>query len=105
MLFVLRRLPGLSNADLARTVGLAPQSSISRLQSLVERRLVERRKSVEHKRVLNNFLSPAGIALIDQCETEAAEIEATMLRHFGGYEREQVERLLRRCAENLDINL
>jgi DNA-binding MarR family transcriptional regulator len=105
MLFVLRRVPGLSNAELARTAGMTPQSSILTLRALVERGLIERRPSTSHKRVLNNFLTPAGFALIDQCEAEAAEIEATMLNGFGGHEREQVERLLRRCAENLGINL
>ena len=105
MLFVLRRMPGLSNADLARTAGMMPQSSILTLQTLVERGLVTRHPSVAHKRILENFLTPAGTALIEQCEAEAAEIEATMLHGFGGHEREQVERLLRRCAENLDIEL
>lgn len=103
MLFVLRRMPGLSNADLARTAGMMPQSSILTLQTLVERGLVERRPSATRKRVLDNFLTPAGATLIEQCEAEAAEIEATMLKGFGGHEREQVERLLRRCAENLGV--
>lgn len=105
MLFVLRRMPGLSNADLARTAGMMPQSSILTLRTLVERGLVERRPSRTRARVLDNHLTPAGMALIQQCEAEAAELEATMLRGFGGHEREQVERLLRRCAENLGIDL
>lgn len=104
-MFVLRRRPGLSNASLARAVGMTPQSSIMTLQSLVERALVERRPSAGHKRVLDSFLTAAGHSLIERCEAEAAEIEATMLKDFGGHEREQVERLMRRCAENLGIRL
>lgn len=105
MLFVLRRMPGLTNAELARTAGMTPQSSILTLQALVERELVERRPSTTHKRVLHNFLTPTGSALIEHCEAEAAEIEATMLQGFGGHERQQVEVFLRRCAENLGISL
>ncbi len=105
MMFVLRRLPGLSNAELARITDLTPQASILTLRMLAERDLIERRPSPAHKRVLNNFLTPAGMTLIEQCEAEAAEIEATMLRGLGGHEREQMERLLRRCAENLGVEL
>lgn len=101
MLFVLRRLPGLSNAELARRAGLTPQATILTLQLLVSRGFVERRPSASHGRKLDNFLTPTGERVIRQCEAEATELEEAMLRGLGGHARSELDALLRTCAANL----
>lgn len=105
MMFVLRRVPGLSNADLARRAGLTPQSSILTLRFLLDRGLVERQPSAKHGRTFETYLTPSGTELITRCEAEAASIEDTMLAGFTRAERAQFDLLLRRCAENLNLDL
>jgi DNA-binding MarR family transcriptional regulator len=105
MLFILRRLPGLSNADLARWAGVSPQASNLTVLELTERGLLRRRPSKENNRILRNELTARGRRLIERCETEATAIEASLLHDFTAREREQFLGFLRRGATNLGIDI
>jgi DNA-binding MarR family transcriptional regulator len=100
-MFVLRRLPGLSNAELARRTGVTPQATNLIVIALAERGLIERQTSAEHNRILNNRLTPEGLELIELCEAQAEEIEALMLDGFSDQERARFRAFLRRSAVNL----
>jgi DNA-binding MarR family transcriptional regulator len=105
MLFVLRRLPDLSNASLARRAGVTPQATNLTVLALAERGLIRRRPSADNNRILENRLTASGQRMIERCEAEAEDVESTMLEGFSTRERDQFERLLRRSAVNLGIHL
>ena len=105
MLFVLRRLPDLSNADLARRAGVTPQATNLTVLALTERGLIQRRPSRDNNRILKNRLTARGQRMIEHCEAEAGDVESSMLAGFSAAERDQFEQLLRRSAGNLGIHI
>src|ERR1700733_12922510 len=74
-LFALRRLPGMSSADLARWTGVTAQGANQVLKSLIDNGLVERHASQSHGRILEARLTPRGEAVIGACERDAHALE------------------------------
>jgi DNA-binding MarR family transcriptional regulator len=104
-LFVLRRIPNLSNAELARHVGVSPQAINQIVLALVERDLLARRTSKNHSGILEMRLTAKGKRLIERCEREAEAIESAMLGAFTDAERRTFERLLRKAADGLGVGV
>jgi DNA-binding MarR family transcriptional regulator len=73
------REPGLSAAELARRVNLTPQSIQTALRPLLARGWVTRRPHPVHRRVLGNFLTPAGRTGAEQAASAAAETDARLV--------------------------
>jgi DNA-binding MarR family transcriptional regulator len=80
---VLRRRPGLSNAQLARRALILPQSMIQVIAVLEARKLVERAPDPSHNRVLQTRLTAAGLALVEKAEDAIREIESKLLAAIG----------------------
>ena len=104
-LSVLRRRPGLSNAQLARRALVTPQSMNELIQRLLERGLIERSVDPHHNRVLRTRLTGTGSELIARCEADALELEERMLAGVPAGDRERLLELLRTCVRNLGAGL
>jgi DNA-binding MarR family transcriptional regulator len=82
-LSVLKRRPGLSNAQLARRALILPQSMIQVIAALERRALVERAPDPAHNRILQTRLTPAGLALVQRAEAATREFESGLIGAVG----------------------
>jgi DNA-binding MarR family transcriptional regulator len=89
-LSVLRRRPGLSNAQLARRTMVTPQSMIQILARLEERKLVQRDVDPAHKRILRGALTAAGEELLARADPAVESIQEQMLLDVAEDQREAV---------------
>ena len=101
-MFALRRIPNMSNADLARWTGVSPQGTNEVLKSLIAGGMVERHPSASHGRILEACLTDRGEEVIAACEDAANALEAEMCSGLEPHEVGLLEDLLRRCAEGLN---
>lgn len=102
-MFALRRIPNMSNADLSRWTGVAPQNTNQVLKSLIARGLVERHRSPDHGRILETCLTERGEEVIAACEEAGNALEAEMCANLRPAEVAVLEDLLRRCAVGLGV--
>lgn len=100
-MFALRRIPNMSNADLARWTGVSPQGTNEVLKSLIAGGMVERRPAPDHGRILEARLTERGEEVIAACEDAANALEAEMCSGLESHEVVVLEDLLRRCADGL----
>ncbi len=100
-MFALRRIPNMSNADLARWTGVSPQGTNEVLKSLVSGGMVERHPAPNHGRILEACLTERGEEVIAACEAAANALEAEMCSGLESHEVVLLEDLLRRCADGL----
>lgn len=104
-LSVLRRRPGLSNAQLARRSLVTPQAMNEIIAQLLERELVTRTVDPSHNRILQTRLTAAGERLIAACEAESDALEERMLSGVSARDRAQLLETLRTCVRNLGAGL
>jgi DNA-binding MarR family transcriptional regulator len=83
-LSIIRRRPGLSNAQLARRALILPQSMIQVIAELESRHLVERTPAASHNRVLEAQLTATGRELIEAAERDTRTFEAELAEVVGG---------------------
>jgi DNA-binding MarR family transcriptional regulator len=82
-LSVLRRRPGLSNAQLARRAFITAQSMHEVLATLEGRALVRRSADPAHGRVLATSLTDAGAELVERAEGATRAFEAELADVLG----------------------
>jgi DNA-binding MarR family transcriptional regulator len=88
-MFALKRLPGLSSAEVSRWTGVTPQAGNQIVKALLDRGLVRRRPSRDHARVLLIDLTEEGRRVIDVCQGMTSE------------QRQELMSLLRMAAAGL----
>jgi DNA-binding MarR family transcriptional regulator len=76
----------LSTADLARRFHITPQSMNEVIAALEGKRLIDRRESPDHRRILHVRLKAAGIRLLQKCDGEIDRIERSAFRDFSAKE-------------------
>jgi DNA-binding MarR family transcriptional regulator len=81
-LFRLQSADGVSSADLARTVGVRPQSMVEMIKPLERAGLIRRRQAREHRRILRISLTPAGERVLSRAIPVARELEKTLVAQF-----------------------
>lgn len=101
VMFVLKRMPGLSSADISRWTAVTAQAGNQIVKSLLKRGLVMRRPSDDHGRVLLIELTPEGRGVVDACEQHANALEDQMCERMSPDERADFVRLLRSAADGL----
>lgn len=101
VLFVLKRMPGLSSADISRWTAVTAQAGNQIVKSLLAQELVTRRRSEEHGRVLLIELTPEGRRIVDACELHANALEDEMCGRMSVEERADFMRLLCVAADGL----
>jgi DNA-binding MarR family transcriptional regulator len=79
LMYHLRDRHEVSAAELAREIGVRPQSIIEIIAPLERKRLVKRAASPAHRRILHTWLTPAGEQLFANALQVAARIEAELL--------------------------
>ena len=82
VLLLLERNPGISAAQVARSVGIRPQSVNDSLGPLERKGLLLRRPSAAHRRVLEIRLSAAGIRLLARTLPIVSRLEDELLAGF-----------------------
>jgi DNA-binding MarR family transcriptional regulator len=94
LMSILKRRPGLSNAQLARRSLITPQSMFDVIVRLEARDLVVRDLAPAHGRALSARLTPAGKRLIEKAERAAAVLEDDLLADLAEPERAQLRQAL-----------
>jgi DNA-binding MarR family transcriptional regulator len=98
MLFRLKESDGVSSADLARTIGVRPQSIVDLIRPLERSGLIKRRKAPEHGRILRISLTAAGVRLLGRALPVARQLEAELFSNVTAQEiahlREGLAKLL-----------
>jgi len=74
-LSLLSSMPEASSAQLARSIGVTPQTMTETILAFENRKLITRTRSSEHKRILKISLTGEGRKLLEQCEIRADQIE------------------------------
>jgi len=86
----------LSTADLARRFQIAPQSMNEVIAALEAKRLIARRESPTHRRILQVRLTAAGARLLAKCDREIDRIEADAFRGLSDRELDGLRATLTR---------
>ena len=98
-------VPEQSSAQLARAAAVTPQTMATVIAKLEQKRLVARRPSSDHAKVLIASLSPEGEALLLRADKVARRIEQRMAESFTAKERQQLTEMLGRVTSLLRDNL
>jgi DNA-binding MarR family transcriptional regulator len=86
VLFRLRESEGISSAELARTIGVRPQSMGELIAPLEREGLIKRREAPEHRRILRITLTAAGVQLFARALRVAKELEEELLSSLTAQE-------------------
>lgn len=79
LLFRLKESKDVSSADLARAIGVRPQSIVDLIGPLEREGLIKRREAPEHRRILRIRLSAAGEQLLARAIPVARQLEEELL--------------------------
>ncbi|ATL71964.1 MarR family transcriptional regulator [Nocardia terpenica] len=101
---VLKDQPGKSNAGLARSTRVSPQSMHAVLQPLEDAGLVERPASVEFGRARPIHLTPRGTEVLTRAENAVHSAETRLLSHLSPRQQNEFKRALATLTA-LDIKL
>lgn len=94
LLDALATFPGASNAELARSCSVTPQSMHGVMQLMEQRGLLVREPHRVHGRVIRGYLSNAGEVKLAVARSRIADLESRFFAGFTGEERAQFSRLL-----------
>jgi DNA-binding MarR family transcriptional regulator len=75
-----------STADLARRFDIAPQSMNEIIAALEVKKLITRRESPDHRRILHIHLKATGMRLLQKCDAAADRIERSAFGDFSARE-------------------
>jgi DNA-binding MarR family transcriptional regulator len=75
-----------STADLARRFDIAPQSMNEVVAALEGKKLIARRESPDHRRILHIRVKASGARLLQKCDREIDRIERSAFRSFSSKE-------------------
>lgn len=91
--------PGLTNAELARALGVTPQNVTGLVGRLLDRGLVERTPHAVHDNVRELRLTDDGRTRLAAADAEVNAMEAELAAHLGPEGSAQLRTLLGRTAE------
>jgi DNA-binding MarR family transcriptional regulator len=86
LLYRLQESTGVSSAELARTLGVRPQSIVDLIGPLEREGLIKRREDPEHRRILRITLTAAGKRLLAQAIPVARQLEEELLANLNAEE-------------------
>ena len=101
-LSVLHARGNLSNAELAKRAFITPQAMNEVMQGLEARKLVTRRASASHGRIVQLLLTQRGLDVMHQCDVEVQRLEQSMLAELTAAERKMLAAALATCAHALE---
>ncbi len=101
-LSVLHARGNLSNAELAKRAFISPQAMNEVIQGLEARKLVTRRASASHGRIVQLLLTQRGLDLMHECDVEVYRLEQSMLAELAAAARKMLGTALATCAHSLE---
>ncbi|MEW2623593.1 MarR family winged helix-turn-helix transcriptional regulator [Streptomyces sp. NPDC048106] len=101
VLITLHASPGLTGAELARTIGSTPQAVALPLSKLTARGLIERRAHPRHRSVQELHLTDAGREELAKAEDVVIDLERHIQRSLGDQRYLQLRELLGQVMEEL----
>lgn len=102
MLWFLSQAGSLTPLELSRRAGIQKASATSVIDALKKRRLIRGDQDSVDRRKINLHLTPAGVALMQELITCAADTNADARGKFSDKEFETLLRLLRGVTAHLD---
>lgn len=105
--FFLRALweeDGLTQRELSQRVGMMEPTTVTALNSMERRGLVERRRNVQDRRKVNIFLTAKGRSLRDVLIPVAREVELVATAHVPEVMMRGLRGALAQMVDNLDRN-
>lgn len=100
-LSVLARHPGLSAAQMAHRSFVSPQAGNEMVKILERKGLIARTPDAANRHIRRINLTPAGRAVLSQCDVRIDRLEATMLDPLEPADVERLRRALGACALSL----
>jgi len=101
-LSVLHARGNLSNAELAKRAFITPQAMNEVMQGLEARKLVSRRPSSSHGRIVQLLLTQRGLGLLHECNRAAFQLEQSMLAGLTERDGERLGAALSLCIKALE---
>jgi DNA-binding MarR family transcriptional regulator len=101
-LSVLHARGNLSNAELAKRAFITPQAMNEVIQGLEARKLVTRRASSSHGRIVQLLLTQRGLDVMHECDVEVHRLEQSMLAGLTAAEKKMLGTALATCAHALE---
>ena len=102
VLFQLKQATGVSSADLARAVGISPQSIVELIAPLERKGLIRRRQDPEHGRILRTTLTAAGERLLARAWPGAVGLERELMANLTVAELSSLHRSLTKLLANAE---
>ncbi len=90
----------LSTADMARRFQITPQSMNQTVATLLAKRVISRRVSPSHGRILHIQLTPSGSRLLARCDTAIDRLEKSAFAHFVPREMTDFRKLLTKALSH-----
>jgi DNA-binding MarR family transcriptional regulator len=103
VLTTLRRLPGLSTAELARYSKVSPQAMSQLVTGLERRGLVGRTPDLDHQKVMRLHLTASGQRIQRVCDAVVVQIERELLGAVPEDDQEPLLASLRACCTVLGM--
>lgn len=101
VMMMLKRIPGQSNAELARRAYVTPQAMGEVLGTLEKAKLIRRRPHEDNARILSAELTPAGEKALDSCLKVTQQISDRMFAPMSGENKKVFASLLELCLVGL----
>jgi DNA-binding MarR family transcriptional regulator len=101
-LSVLHARGHLSNAELAKRAFISPQAMNEVIQGLEACKLVTRRASASHGRIVQLLLTQRGLDLMHECDAAVHRLEQAMLSALTTLEKRALPSTLAACAHALE---
>lgn len=96
--------PGISNADLARAAFITAQTMHGIVSNLEKRKLVKRKSSLQHGRILCTELTKAGQKLVQDAHKLIEEVENRMTKTISKDNVDILDKVLSECLNNIVIS-
>ncbi len=96
VLSLLALMPEASSAQIARSVGVTPQTMAETITSFERQKLILREQSSTNKRILEISLTASGYALLKECDARASRAEAALFAQLGPKDVERLRAILNR---------
>jgi DNA-binding MarR family transcriptional regulator len=94
VLSLLALMPEASSAQIARSVGVTPQTMAETITAFERQKLIRREQSITHKRILEISLTASGLALLKECDVRAKQAEAELFAGLGPKDVEHLRSVL-----------
>ena len=102
LLTAIDEAPGSSGAEIARRCFITPQSVTGLIAGLSKAKLIKRKASATHGRIIEVALSAAGRERLEKARSIVIDVEEKMLQTVDEAQRKNLAELLRSCIAGIE---